>query len=35
MATIRRQHGKWQVVVRRKVYPQRSKTFDIKQECMK
>jgi integrase len=35
MATIRRQHGKWQAVVRRKGYPQRSKTFDSKQECMK
>ena len=35
MATIRKQHGKWQAVVRRKGFPQRSMTFDSKQECLK
>jgi hypothetical protein len=35
MATIRKQHGKWQAVVRRKGYPQRSSTFDSKHECLK
>ena len=35
MATIRKQHGKWQALVRRKGYPQLSRTFESKQECLK
>lgn len=35
MATIRERAGRWQVIVKRKGYPQQSKTFDLRKDAEK
>ncbi|WP_374266813.1 site-specific integrase [Zoogloea sp.] len=35
MATIRERAGRWQAIIKRKGYPQQSKTFDIKKDAEK